>query len=135
MSKNQLRIALYDGDFNGDMTSLVHICDIEGSLVPDGRPPYGLLEEALRVLEICAEKHATPRPRGDCITVFIGRKANAAVCPCARLDVFAHNGEASASVMSRGSPRWDTQPVRYAPDDNVVAIVRKILEGKVRARG
>jgi hypothetical protein len=124
-----LTIAFYDGEYDGDMAPLVLICEIEGSAVPDGRPPYSPLEEALKVLELCADRDSTPRP-SDCFTVFIGRKTGTAIRPLARLDVYARNGYASASVLSTDSPRTDTESIRYSLDDDALTIVRKILEAE-----
>lgn len=127
-----LTIAIFDGEYDGDLSALTHLCDIAGSVVPDGCPAYPPLEEALQLLEMCADKYSTPGPSGDCLTGFIGRKIGDKVNLLARLDVFAHNGEAHASVPCHSSPRWDTEQVRYLPDDDVVTIVRKILKGNLR---
>jgi hypothetical protein len=125
-----LEISLYDGEYDGDLAALTHLCDIEGSVVPEDRPPFSPLEETLRVLEMCADKYSTPRPADDRFTVFIGRKTGRTELePLVRLDVCARNGYASASVLSTNGPRWDTERVRYAADDDVVTIVGKILKG------
>lgn len=123
-----LTISIYDGEYDGDVSTLTHLCDIEGSVVPDGRPPFSVLEEALRVLEMCEERYSTPPLSGTAFTVFIGRKAARGVTPLARLDGYARHGYASARVVAGPGPRWDTARVPCAPGDDAVAIVRKLLE-------
>ncbi|MCC8402017.1 hypothetical protein LJ655_08940 [Paraburkholderia sp. MMS20-SJTN17] len=127
-----LTVSVYDGDFFGDLTTLAQICVLEGSIAPYSGALFSPLEESLRLLEMCAAERDTPRPRGDCFTVFIGRKGSSKseVKPLVRLDVYAHNGLAVASVVSR-KPRWDTERVSYAPDDDAVAIVCKILRANL----
>lgn len=126
-----LKISFLEGEYNGDLAALTRICEIEASVVPEGRAPYAPLEEALRVLEIFEERYSTPRPAGTRFTVFVGRSRGIDVEPLARLDVYAKDGTACASVVGTG-PRYDTEPVYCAPDDDVVTIVRKILEGNPR---
>lgn len=121
-----LEISFYDGEYYGDRPAPTHLCSIEGSVVPDDRPPFDTLEEALRLLEMCADKYSTPRPRDTCFTMFIGRKTGDALEPLARLYVYARDGFASAGVVGLG-PKWDTEPVLYSPDDDVVTIVLKVF--------
>jgi hypothetical protein len=125
-------IEMYDGQFFGEMSSLTELCVVEGSVTPYDREPLSTLEEAWRLLEMCTKKYATPPPQGVCFTVFIGRKDrdDAAVEPLIRLDVSAHNGEATACVMSR-TPSWHTERVRYQPEDSAVAIVSRILRASL----
>ena len=124
-----LKIAIYDGDFFGRMEELTLICVIEGGVEVHDRPSFDTLEETLRVLEICEDRYAVPQLIGPCFTVFVGRMSDAVVTPLARLDGYAHNGEATATVMSE-TPNWTTDPVRYDPNDDAVEIVRKILAGQ-----
>ena len=123
-----LKIAIYDGEA-AVADTLVHLCDLEGSAEAYDRPSFSVLEEALRVLEICEDRYSTPRLGGRCFTVAIGRKDGDEVTPLLRLDGYAHNGYASAHVIGQ-SPGWTTDPVRYDPDDDAVEIVRKILAGQ-----
>ncbi|WP_244145465.1 hypothetical protein [Paraburkholderia mimosarum] len=125
-------IEMYDGQFFGEMSSLTKRCVVEGGVTPYDREPFSTLEEAWRLLEMCAEKYATPPPRGDCFTVFIGRKERGGeeVEPLVRLDLYAHNGEATACVMS-GTPSWNTERVRYQPEDSAVTIVLNVLRGNM----
>ncbi|RZF28075.1 hypothetical protein EVC45_19465 [Paraburkholderia sp. UYCP14C] len=127
-----LVVSVYDGEFFGDLSSLVKICVIEGSTTCCDRESFSTLEETWKLLEMWAEKCATPPPRGDCFTIFICRKdrGDTEVEPLARLDVFAHNGEATTCVVSR-TPSWDTERVCYQPDDGSVAIVLKILRANL----
>ncbi|MEM5366430.1 hypothetical protein V4C53_10335 [Paraburkholderia azotifigens] len=99
--------------------------------MPTNRPPFDPLEEALKVLEVCSEKYSTPHP-GDVFTVFIGRKDGVTVEPLARIDVYARDGVASSSVLLNTAPRFDTEQVCYAPEDDVVTIALKIISGLVR---
>ncbi|CAJ6208696.1 Uncharacterised protein [Burkholderia pseudomallei] len=122
-----LTISIYDGEYDGDVSALAHLCDIEGAVVPDDRPPFSVLEEALRVLEMCEERYSTPPLSGTGFTVFIGRKTATGVAPLARLDGYARQGYASARVVGPGSC-WDTERVYCAPDEDAVTIVRKMLE-------
>jgi hypothetical protein len=122
-----LKITFYDGEYDGDLTALVPICEIDGSVVPEDRSPYTTLEETLRLLEMCADKYSVPRPLDKCFTVLIGRKANTKVESLARLDVHACNGRASANVRCKGAPDCKTEPVPYEPEDDAVAIVLKVL--------
>jgi hypothetical protein len=131
--EDMLTIAFYDGEYDGDMAPLVHICDIEGSAVTYGRPPFSVLEETMRVLEMCADKYSAPRPLSDYFTVFVGRKIGAEIPQLARLDIVAQNGNVRASIMSADSPRIDTESVPYTVDDDVVTIACKVLESIVRA--
>ncbi|MEX3981861.1 hypothetical protein AB4Y45_23100 [Paraburkholderia sp. EG287A] len=125
-------IEMYDGQFFGEMSSLTELCVVEGSVTPYDREPFSTLEEAWRLLEMCTEKYATPPPRDDCFTVLIGRKerGGAKVEPLIRLDVYASNGEATASVMSP-RPNWNTERVRYQPEDSAVVIVSRILRASL----
>ncbi|SDD96524.1 hypothetical protein [Paraburkholderia lycopersici] len=124
-----LTITIYDGEIVAP-DSLVHLCDVEGSAEAYDRPPFTALEEALRVLEMCSDRYSTPHLSGTGFTVFIGNKEGLEVTPLVRLDGYAHNGYASAGIVGAG-PRFDTVPAKYAPDDDVVEIVRKILAGQV----
>lgn len=122
-----LTISIYDGEYAGDRDALTHVCDIEGSVEPHDRPPFTVLEEALRVLEMCEERYSMPPLSGTGFTVFIGRKTATGVTPLARLDGYARQGYASARVVGPGL-RWDTERVYFAPGDDAVTIVRKLLE-------
>ncbi|WP_175772469.1 hypothetical protein [Paraburkholderia phenazinium] len=122
-----LKITFYDGEYDGDLTALAPICEIDGSVVPEDRPPYAPLEETRRLLEMCADKYSVPRPAGQCFTVLIGRKAGTKVVSLARLDVHACNGRASANVRCKGAPDCHTGPVCYEPEDDAAAIVLKVL--------
>ncbi|WP_063533650.1 hypothetical protein [Burkholderia sp. MSMB1589WGS] len=122
-----LTISIYDGEYDGDVNALTHLCDIEGSAVPDDRPPFSVLGETLRVLELCEERYSTPPLSGTSFTAFIGRKDGRDVTPLVRLDGYVRDGCASATVVGPGS-RWDTEPVYCTPGDDAVAIVRKLLE-------
>jgi hypothetical protein len=120
-----LAISIYDGK-SDNISFFTRICEIEGSAVPEGRPPYTVFEEAAKVLEACADKYNTPRPAGEYITVFVGRKAGTEVSPLMRLNVHVQGGQASAYMIGEG-PRRSTEPVAVATDDDVATIVRKIL--------
>lgn len=124
-----LQITIFDGEA-AEPNTLVHLCDIEGSSEPYDRPPFSVLEEALRVLQMCEERYSTPRLSGTGFTVFIGSKKGLEVTPLVRLDGYARNGYASAGIVGLG-PRFDTVPAKYTPDDDVVEIVRKILAGQL----
>ncbi len=121
-----LKISIFAGDYFGDLGELTRLLDIEGSVTPDDRLPFEAPEEALRLLEMCSEKYATPHLSQRCFTVFIGREIEFKVTPLLRLDGYAHNGRASASVVGI-PPICYTEPVTYSPDEDVVEIVRKIL--------
>ncbi|WP_321854671.1 hypothetical protein [Paraburkholderia tropica] len=131
-AKHELEISLYDGEFVGDVTLLTQICVIEGSVTPYDAESFPPLEETSRLLEMCAEKYATPPPNGDYFTVFISRKSidDADFELLMRLDVYAHNGEATACVVSR-RPEWNTERVRYQPDDSALTIVFNVLRSNV----
>ena len=123
-----LTISMYYGQYVSDLASLFHICDVEGSIVPDGRHPFSLLAEALKVLEMCVDKYGAPRPSVEYVTVFIGRKTRTEVKPLARMAVATRNGRAGASVRLDNSTRVDTKVAYYGDDDDVVTIVRKVLK-------
>lgn len=122
-----LKISVFDGEFLFGEVPLPLLCDIEGSVTPDGREPFGPLEEAERVLEMCCERYTVGRPSGDFMTVHIGRKTETDVEPLVRLDILAREGIAHVSIQSRSWPRWDAEPVYYAPDDDAVTILRKVI--------
>ncbi|WP_233799804.1 hypothetical protein [Paraburkholderia sp. HP33-1] len=121
-----LKIAIYDGDFFGDMSELAHVCDFEGSVTPDDRPPFMPLEETLRMLAMYAKRYSVPRLLGPCFTVFIQRITGAEAITVVRLDGYARDGQVSAHVIGL-PPDWTTEPVRYEPDDDAVEVVRKLL--------
>ncbi|MEX3672392.1 hypothetical protein AB3X82_29975 [Paraburkholderia phenoliruptrix] len=60
----ELRLAFYEGAVDGDVDALAHLCDVEGSVLPDDGPSFPLLEEVRRVLEMCAEKYTAPHAFG-----------------------------------------------------------------------
>jgi hypothetical protein len=121
-----LAISIYDGGCD-NISFFTRICEIEGCVVPDNRTPFNTLEEAQKVLEMYADKCSTPSPSGSYLTVFIGRKTGDDVAPLARLAVTVRDGLASASIVSNDASRVDTAPVAVNSDDDVVAIVRKVL--------
>jgi hypothetical protein len=125
MTTETLRISLYDGECTGDMASLTQLCDIDG-VVPDERRASNVFAEALHVLDLYARKHSVSRLSGSSFTVLIVRKDGAVETPLVRLDGYARNGYASASITGQG-PRWDTERASYSVDDDVLIIVRKIL--------
>ena len=122
-----LVIEIFDGEYFGDESELTHICDVEGSVPPDGRPPFTVLEETARVLELCADKYSTPAPAGDALTVFIGRRTRGATATLARLDVQIEHGLAHASIVCSDRPREDAEPVPVSREDDVVTVARKIF--------
>jgi hypothetical protein len=124
-----LKISVFDGEYFGSLQELTHLCDIEGSVTAYDTERCDVLSEALRVLEMSEERHTAPR-LDRCFTVFIGREVAGDMTTLVRLDGFADNGEASASVLSRSYPRWDTVHVMYTPDDDAVEIVRKLIAGQ-----
>ncbi|MFC5431083.1 hypothetical protein ACFPTO_20090 [Paraburkholderia denitrificans] len=128
---SMLKITIYDGEYSRPMACLARLCEIEGSVTPFDRPPFSVLEEALRVLEMCADRYSIQPLSGTYFTVAIGRKVGDEVTPLLRLDGCTQNGWASASAVGQG-PRWDTAPVRYEPGDDAVEIVRKILAGQLQ---
>jgi hypothetical protein len=127
--KALLKISMYCGEYTGDLTSLVHICDVEGSVV-QGRQPFSLFEETLNILEVYAD--GTPRPSVEYVTVFIGRKTPLAVEPPARIAVATRNGRTGACFRPETSTRVDTEVIDNGGDDDVVTVVRKVLEVFVR---
>ena len=126
----ELTLAFYDGAFEQDLAAMVHLCDVEGSVVPDDRPPFALLEEVRRVLDLCGEKYAAPRASGQHFTVLLGRKLGAQLEPLARFDVVAHQGLARASVMYADGSRTDINGAAFEGDDDVVTILLNILEAQ-----
>ena len=126
----ELKIAFYDGAFDGDLAALVHLCDVEGSVVPDDRPSFALLEEARRVLEMCREKYTAPRASGQHFTVLLGRKLGAQLEPLARFDVVAHQGLARASVMYADGSCTDINGAAFDGDDDVITTLLNVLEAQ-----
>ncbi|MDR6420566.1 hypothetical protein J2801_002847 [Paraburkholderia phenoliruptrix] len=126
----ELRLAFYDGVFDGDLDALVHLCDVEGSVVPDDRPSFALLEEARRVLEMCREKYSAPRASGQHFTVLLGRKLGAQLEPLARFDVVANQGLARASVMYADDTWTDINGAAFEGDDDAVTTLLNILEAQ-----
>ncbi|MEI5997625.1 hypothetical protein H3V53_10535 [Paraburkholderia bengalensis] len=126
----ELTIFFYDGAYGGDLATMVHLCDVEGSVVPDDRPPFPLLEEVRRVLGMCAEKYAAPCASGDCFSVLIGRKTEAQLQHLARLDVVAQQGLARASVIYADGSRTDINGAVFEGDDDVVTTLLNVLEAQ-----
>ncbi len=126
----ELTLAFYDGVFDGDLAALAHLCDVEGSVVPDDRPPFALLEEMRRVLKMCGEKYAAPRAVGERFTVLVGRKSDAQLQPLARFDVVAHHGHARASVMYADDTWTDISGAAFEGDDDVVTTLLNILKAQ-----
>ncbi|WP_321927892.1 hypothetical protein [Paraburkholderia guartelaensis] len=120
-------ILIYDGEFFAGEAPLPLLCEIEGSVTPYDREPFGVLEEAEKILEMCGERYTVGRPSGDCLTVVVARKHKNDVMPVVRLDIHARNGMARASIQTYDFPRWDSEPVYYAPEDDAVTILRKII--------
>ena len=65
--------------------------------------------------------------------LIVGHKLGSEIQPLAPLDIHAHNGGASASIVSADFPRVDTESVPYALDDDVAMIACKVLPSVVRA--
>lgn len=126
----ELRIAFYDGAYGGDLAEMVHLCDVEGSVVPDDRPPFALLDEARRVLEMCAEKYAAPCASGDRFTVLVGRKSDADIQHLATFDVVAQQGHARASVMYADGSGTDINAAAFEDGDDVVTTFLNMLEAQ-----
>ncbi|MCG5078503.1 hypothetical protein [Paraburkholderia tagetis] len=122
-----LTIAAYDGKYTGSLDLLAHLFDLDGSVVPYDRPPFSVLEEALKVLELCADKYSTPRPNGEYLSVLIGRKCGSETEPLARLDIRVKNGLARASIVAGDTASAETAAVVVDTDD-VATIVRKVLQ-------
>ncbi|NPT58115.1 hypothetical protein [Paraburkholderia elongata] len=127
-----LAITFYDGEYD-NISFFTRICELEGSAVPFDRPPFSLLEEAARVLEMCTDKYSTPLPAGEHVPVFVGRKTGTEDKPLARLDIRITGGQARASIESKDAPRVDTEPVAVDSDDDVATIARKVLSIYSRA--
>ncbi|WP_213779117.1 BPSL0761 family protein [Caballeronia sp. dw_276] len=128
-----ITVAVYDGEFNGDLAPLVVICELEGSVLLRDGARFPHFKDVAKLLEMSADKCSVPQPLGDYFPVFVGHKIGSDVQPLARFDVFAHNGAAIASIVSADFPRIDTESVRYAVDDNVIGIACKVLRSVIRA--
>lgn len=127
---SELRIAFYDGTYGGDPAPMVHLCDVEGSVVPDDRPPFPLLEELRRVLEMCAEKYAAPCASGDRFSVLIGRKTDSQVQHLARLDVVVNRGLARARVTYADGCCTDINGAAFEGNDDVVWTLLNVLQAQ-----
>lgn len=122
-----LEISIFDGELVPGEAPLPLLCEIEGSVVPDGKEPFGPLEEAEKILEMCRERYTVARPNCDFITVCVGRKRETDVELLVRLDILARDGIARTSIRNREWPRWDAEPTNYAPEDDAIAIVLKVI--------
>jgi hypothetical protein len=122
-----LRISIFDGEFLLGEGPLPLLCEIEGSVTPYGKECFAGLEETEKILEMCGDRYTVGRPSGDNMTVVIARKVGNDVMPVMRLDIHARNGTARAGIQTYDFPRWDAEPVCYAPDDDAVTILRKII--------
>ncbi|WP_321910286.1 hypothetical protein [Paraburkholderia sp. J11-2] len=122
-----LKISIFDGEFVPGEAPLPLLCEIDGSVAPYDKEPYGPLEEAEKVLELCGERYTVGRPSGNGMTVVVGRKFESNEMPVVRLDIHARNGIARASIQTYDYPRWDAEPTYYAPEDDAVTILRKII--------
>ncbi|WP_321175939.1 hypothetical protein [Paraburkholderia caribensis] len=126
----ELKIAFYDGAYREDLAAMVHLCVVEGSVVPDDRPPFPLLEEVRRVLEMCAEKYAAPCASGNCFLVLIGRKMEAQVQHLARLDVVANRGGARARATYADGSCTDINGAALEGDGDVVRTLLNVLQAQ-----
>ncbi|MFL9906883.1 hypothetical protein [Paraburkholderia sp. RL17-337-BIB-A] len=127
-----LALTFYAGEYTGDKNSLTHLCDIEGSSTPGGRPPFTTLEEARHVLETCTERYSTPTSTEPTLTVFIGRKKRGKTTPLARLDVLLQDGLARASIVRDHAQSVAVGPVAVDRDDDVATIACKVLTKYLR---
>lgn len=126
----ELTIAFYDGAFDGNLDALVHLCDLKGSVVPDDRPPFPLLEELRRMLEMCAEKYAAPCASGDRFSVLIGRKTDSQVQYLARLDVVTNRGGARARATYADGSCTDINGAAFEGDGDVVRTLLNVLQAQ-----
>lgn len=126
----ELRLAFYEGAVDRDVDALVHLCDVEGSVLPDDGPSFPLLDEVRRVLEMCAEKYTAPHAFGPHFTVLLGRKSDAQVQPLATIDVVAMQRLVRASVMYADGSRTDINGAAFEGDDDVVTTLLNILKAQ-----
>lgn len=120
-----LKIEIYDGEYQGDMSALTLSCMLEGTV--EGLASSSFLDGVIVVLEMCEKRYSTPTPLGASLTIFIGRNTHKGPTPLARLDVRLEDGFAHASILSDSMPRTTTEPVAVLADDDVVTLVRKIF--------
>lgn len=123
-----LVMTFYAGEYSGDMSVLTHLCDLEGSSTPGGRPPFTTLKEALRVLEMCTERYSTPALAKPALTVFIGRKKRGRTTLLARLDVLPQDGLARASIVRDDAQSVTVRPVAVDRDDDVARLPAKFSQ-------
>lgn len=94
-----LAIALYAGEYHGDVTALTYLCDLYGASTPGSCPPFTALEEARRLLEMFTERYSTPTLAEPALTVFTGRNKRGRTMSLAQLDGLLQDGLARASIV------------------------------------
>ena len=124
---SELVMEFYEGEYTGDRTALTSAFVVEGSCLPYDRPPFTVLEEARCILEQCGEKYASQEFQDRPLTVFIGKQRGELNIPLARLDVTILAGFAHTSILVEGQPRYDAEPVSVRKDDDIVAVIAKVL--------
>ncbi|SEB91997.1 hypothetical protein SAMN02787142_0564 [Burkholderia sp. WP9] len=132
-----LAMVFYAGEYCGDMSTLTHICDIDGDITRHGEEPITTLEEACITLEMCTKRYDTPVLEGSALTVFIGRKVRGLTTPLARLDVLLQGGYAQPWLDFLDGRRVALEPIAIRRDgsatyDGVGVIVREILAKRLR---
>lgn len=123
-----LKMTIHQGTGTGKVSLL---CELEGGVVLEHREHLTVCEEALRVLELCAEKYSTPYPTEDSLCVFVWRKDGGNLAPLLNVDIELRREIAKAVLRDFSGHILDCETA-FEADDDVVAITRRVLATTLR---
>ncbi|GEM_PF-3457000 len=121
-------VDMFQGSVTDALPSLLSICKVEGRVDCCNHPRLALLEEAAKLLEICAEKYcSTPMPNGH-MTATIGRYQRRLAFPLYRIDAAADNGLLFATLYSIDDTEQSVRRIRVPmDDDDVIRLLERVL--------
>lgn len=121
-------VDIFQGNVTEARPSLLSILKVDGRVDCCNQPRLALLEEAAKLLEICAEKYcSTPMPNGH-MTATIGRYQRRVAFPLYRIDAAADNGLLFATLYSIDDTEQSVRRIRVPmDDDDVIRLLERVL--------
>ncbi|MEX3992719.1 hypothetical protein AB4Y35_18335 [Paraburkholderia sp. EG286A] len=126
-----LKITIHEGVRTGKASLL---CELEGGVILENGAPLTVWGEAIRVLELCADKYSTPCPTQEDLTVFAWRKDRGNLAPLFNVDIELLRGTAKSVSRDFSGHTFECETV-FEADDDVVSIIRKVLSAMLRGEG